>query len=569
MELGNGRTRIGRIVGDPASGFRFQPEGGGEAIPLETISLVTFEGASPDPAAARPPFHALLGLGQRLSGRLVRVDPDEIRLEEGPGGKAVTLARGGVHALIQRPGEAQVLSEGFETLANDRWVRLGEPELVGEPKREGRMSLKLPAGGTSLTYSLVEPVGSGRLEIAFYDSGARAEGQRWFVDLTFRGSAAEHETIRAVLGWSEETLAVESPGGPALGIQPLARKPGWHRLVVRFDPKRTDLIVDGNELAHGQGPGGPLVEIRLASQTSGQSPAPEGLAAYLDDLRLSRRVEPVGRMEVDPAQDEVRLVSGDQIFGQIQAADPEHIILKMAGRSVTLGWAEVSGLYFRRAPAVSAPVEGLLVRADWRSAPGAEDRATDSIEGALIAASDAAFLLATPYAGTLTIPRDRMSRLQVLGRALRIIIDPTAHHLGDRDVPDLDPPHAEGTTLEIPFVLDQVPAGEATLALDVVQVVGESGNPDFSDLVKDGQLRTVVRLNGQVLDAINRYIHDKNETPERIRLPIPAGLLKPGRNHLRFEQTPTKETTERFDNLGLLGTALEFARGPDPEAPRP
>ena len=39
-------------------------------------------------------------------------------------------------------------------------------------------------------------------------------------------------------------------------------------------------------------------------------------------------------------------------------------------KRITLRWGEVSGLYFRRVPVQGTPVEGLLVRAEWRSAPG-------------------------------------------------------------------------------------------------------------------------------------------------------------------------------------------------------
>ena len=124
--------------------------------------------------------------------------------------------------------------------------------------------------GPSLTCSLREPVGSGRLDIAFHDDGIVADGQQWFVDLLFRGLAGT-ETVRAVLGWAEESLTVESPSGPALAVQRLARKPGWHRLSLRFGPAQTEVAVDGNDLAHGKGPDGPLVEIRLASYVSGKT----------------------------------------------------------------------------------------------------------------------------------------------------------------------------------------------------------------------------------------------------------------------------------------------------------
>src|SRR4029077_13879031 len=150
------------------------------------------------------------------------------------------------------------------------------------------------------------------LDIAFHDDGAVADGQQWFVDLLFRGLAGT-ETVRAVLGGAEESLTVESPSGPALAVQRLARKPGWHRLSLRFSPAQTEVAVDGNDLAHGKGPDRPLVELRLASHVSGKGGPPGKLAGYFDDLRLVRFTEPIGGLEIDAGQDEVRLAGGDQL----------------------------------------------------------------------------------------------------------------------------------------------------------------------------------------------------------------------------------------------------------------
>jgi hypothetical protein len=565
----DGRRVAGRVVGDAAKGFRFAPADGGDPVALAGVAEVLFDGPGPDPAAGAPPFHVLLGQGQRISGRLGAIDAAEVRIDDGPGHKPVALPRGGLLALVQRPGEAQVLRDDFEAIDPKRWASIGGPGLADEPRLSGRHSLAVPAGGSSLTCKLAEPVGSGRFEVAFFDGGSRVDGQRWFVDLTFRAADGDLQSIRAVLGWAEETLAVESPAGPSLAVQPLPRKPGWHRLVARFGPGRTDLAVDGDELAHGNAPGGALVEIRLASQTTGKSEPPETLAAHLDDLRLWRFAEPAGRLEVDPSQDEVRLVGGDQLFGRIESADSDRVAVVVDGRKAQVGWGEVAGLYFRRAPAPSALVEGLLVRLEWRSEPGADARDADRVEGTLMAVSDAAFTLATPYAGTLSIPRDRLRRLQVLGATRRLVLDPFPHHLGHRYEADLSPPQPEGGALELAFELKEVPPGEASLALDVVQVVGESGNPDFSEEVKNGFLRTNVRLNGRPFDYLNRHVMTKNESPERIRLPIPAGLLRVGPNRLRFEQTGTKADPKRLDNLGVLGIALEFASGPAGEGPKP
>jgi hypothetical protein len=211
-------------------------------------------------------------------------------------------------------------------------------------------------------------------------------------------------------------------------------------------------------------------------------------------------------------------------------------------------------------------VEGLLVRLEWRSAPGRDPRDLDQADGALVGLSDSTLTLATPYAGTLAVPRDRLVSLRVVGRGRRLVIDPTAHHLGNDIVsqpPALDPPQPEGAVLERSFDLAAVPPGPAFVAADVVQVAGEAPGLQFSNLVKNGQLRTTVKLNGREVDYLNRHITTKNETPERIRLPIPAGLLREGRNVLRFEQAGIASDPNYLDDLGILEVALEF----DPDRP--
>lgn len=561
----DGRRVFGKVAGDAAGGFRFVPGGGGPALPLEQVAEVLAEGTAPDASAAPPRWHALLHDGQRVSGRLAGLDLGEIRLEDGPGRRAVRIARAGVRALVQRPGEALVFDEGFETL-EDRWQRVGVPELASEPRSAGRHSLRLPAGGSAATYTLPTPVAAGRVEVAYHDSGTNAEGHRWFVDLTFRNPDDMPAPIRAVLGWAEPILAVESPEGPAFAVQPLTRKPGWHRLVVHFGPGRTSLAVDGDELALGDGPKGPLIQVRLATEALRLAPAaPGGLAAHVDDLRVTRLAVPTGRPEVDPSQDEVRNANGDQLFGAITAADPERVQMVIDGTPRAFPWAEIAGLYLRGEAIPSAAVEGLWVRLRWRVAPGADAREVDCIEGALTAVDAASFTLSTPYAGTLSVPRDRLRKLEVLGRCRRQVIDPTPHHLGNLYVPDLDPPQPGGPTLEVALRLAEVPPGASRLALDVVQVVGESGNLDFSDEVKQGFLRTNVLLNGKPIDYLNKHVRDRNDTAARIRLPIPAGLLRAGANTLRFEQTGMKADAEKLDNLGILTIAVEQdAPGPRP-----
>jgi hypothetical protein len=557
----DGDSTYGRVSGDAKGGFKFTPTGGLPVVSLEVAGTVTFDGPGADSGAGYPPMRVLLGLDQQISGKLGTVDDQSIRLEDGPGGKAVVTARAGAIALAQRPGEALVFQDGFETLDPAHWSHVGEPSIVDQPHVAGSKSLALPAGGSAVTYRLTEPVASGRLELAFHDSGQVIAGQQWFVDLLFRGSSGE-ESIRLVLDWAEESLAVQSSGSHSLAVQRLARKPGWHRLGARFGPQ-TELAVDGLELAHGRGPGGPLIEIRLANRSTGNADPPRNAAVQFDDLRLVRLAEPVGGLEATPQVDDVRFVDGDQVFGRLRSADAEVVTLRVDKTEVVLPWTEVASLAFRRAPEQGNPIEGLLVRLEWRSAPGNDPRDLDQVEGALLAVSDAAFTLATPYSGELTIPRDRLRKLKVLGSGRRIVLDSTSHHLGNNDTSKelhvLDPPLPEAGFLDRTFTLDRVPEGaSAWLVLDVVQVVGEANSLAFSEFVRKGELRTNAKINDKFVDYLNRHITTKNETTERIRLPIPPGLLRPGENKLRIEQVGKAGEPEELDDLGILTIAVEF-----------
>jgi hypothetical protein len=572
-ETREGTSVAGRLEGDARSGFTFRPEAGGAGMPLSALRAVRFAPAAPDPAQPAPPVQVDLGHVGRVGGSLVALDADALRLGGGPGGASLAIARGGVRAVRQRPGEAQVLAEAFDSLRESTWSRVGTPEVVAEGP-DGRPCLRLPSGGAAVTHRLEAPLWSGRLRVAFRDDDARRPGQRWFVDLTFRGPEGL-ETIQVVPGWEGDTLAVRSRGdGPALAVQPLARAAGWHVLTARFGPGGTDIAVDGDELAHGDAPGGPLVELRLATETRrGFEPDP-ALAARLADLRLVRLATPSGPPEIDPSQDEARLLTGDQLFGAIEAADRDGVRLRIAGGATVLPWSEVAGIYLRRdaAPVPAATLAGTWVRLAWQPPGSASPADHNVVEGVLEAADGATLRLNVPYVGVLAVPRAQVLELVPLGARRRLVLDAAAHHLGRSFVPDLDPPQPGGASWSVAFDVDD-PAAFDTLAFDVVQLVGVEGNLDFSPRVRKGELLTRVLVNGREVDTLNRHVTGPNDTPERIRIALPPGVLKNGPNALRLELSGLAGDPETVDNFGLLGAALEGPAGgataPPPEAPRP
>ncbi len=574
LERPDGRRIPGRIEGDARSGFRFAPrEGGGAAIAMEPGMAIRREprppGADGTATAGAPPFHLMAGEVARLSGLLRAVTATEVRWVPDWQAAEIAMPRGAVQAIVQRPGEARVLADRFEAIDATRWTVTGRPEAVEQPRLDQDRSLRLPAEGASLSRELEEPLAAGRLELAFHDDGTVAPGRECIVEPIFRGPTGR-TAIRIILGWSEESLGVESPGGPALQVQRLARARGWHRLTLRFGPGETEIAVDGQELAHGREPGGPLCAIRLATRTTesaAKAPAP---SAYFDDLRLVRFAEPPASLELDPNQDEARLVVGDQIFGELRGADADRVVMAVEGRPIPLRWSEVAGLYLRRVPVQGSPVEGLLVRAEWQAGPGDRPPVPDFAEGALLNLSDESLSMATPYAGTLTIPRRALRRLAVIGRGRRIVIDVAAHHLGDEFsvTQPLDPPQPEGLSLDRTLELPAAPVGPAELVLDVVWVVPEAGDSDYSIQVRNGELRTYVAVNGKRVDYVNRHLKTTNETPERVRIPVPGGLLRAGKNAVRIELTGDSDPQPKFDDLGVLQIAVEFpAPGAGPSAP--
>ena len=185
--------------------------------------------------------------------------------------------------------------------------------------------------------------------------------------------------------------------------------------------------------------------------------------------------------------------------------------------------------------AAGIPVEGLLARVEWRSGPGEEPENLDFAEGAVTAVSDSEITVATPYSGVLSIPRELVRRLLVQSSGRRYLIDATSHHLGDEisiSAPVLDPPEPEGGVLERSIELGPVSAGPWSLVLDMVEVVGENNDDKFSARVRNGELLTYVNVNGQRIDNVNRHIKTENKnSPERVTIAIPAGLLQPWQEH--------------------------------------
>ncbi|MFO0956327.1 MAG: hypothetical protein U0800_02540 [Isosphaeraceae bacterium] len=550
----DGKVWAGKVVGDRAGGFRFQAEAPGPTLALDRAGLVKFAPAVTTEPDTPPPFRVLLGHDQVVSGRGPSVDDGSVRLEVGPGGRPLVADRAGVLAIRQRPNEAAILLEGFEAWDEAAWAREGDLALDESDRREGARSLLIPPSPGRLTHKLPAPVASGRVELAFRQDPRRAQGRRWYVELEFRGAEGPPQPVRIVPGWAEESPGVETPEGPSLAIQRLMIAEGWHTLSVVFGGDTLEMTIDRNVLAHGKGPVGELVAVRLVSDAKGIEAAPAGLSARVDDLRIVRSLDDSKSQEGDRTIDEMRLVSGDQLFGKIRGADTRGASIEVLGRVIECPWTDLVALGFRRAAVESRPLEGQQARITWSAG---DERHPDAAEGVLMAMTDRSFELATPFAGVLSIPAERVRSIQGLGRGSRLVIDPTPHHLGDQFMPRFSPPQPEGGVLERAFRLEKAPATPAFLVLDVIEVAGAADNLDFAPFLKNGELRTNLSINGREFEYLNKYVLDRNEVAARVRIPIPEGLLKAGENRVRFDQVGKKSDPGFLDDLEVLTVAVE------------
>lgn len=561
---------VARLVdGSQVNGFlvtggddlRFETEPDGRVIPPSEINWLELEGLPTAPGEP-PPFRLELGQGQVISGDLLSVDGRSIRFVPGHASgtpESLEVSREAAGALAQRPGQALALTENFDGLDPDRWELRSLPIVFDPSDRPGDRALKIPAGGNGVVTHLREPIGSGRLDLDYLQQTARVRGQRASVELVFDGPDGP-EVVQVLLGWSEAAPAVLSRGGPALVVQQIVPQPGWRQLSIRFRPDRTLVAIDGDELARGDGPSGPLQEIRLVTDSiRGADEAPD-LALVVDRLRLIRFVEPTGTDEVDPDQDVLDLVSGDQVWGRLESADPSGPRLEVDGRLVPFAWSDVSRIEFRRVPSVSKPVEGRFLRVDWLP-PGASGDDRDRLEGAIASSPPGLLNLETPHAGRVSIPLDRVRRLENLGRTRSIVLDSHARHLGDQMMPELDPPQPDGDRLVREFTVDSPPDRPARLAFDVVDVEGDYNGGRFADEVRAGHLVTQVVLNDRPIGTLNQHVTTSNKSPVRIYLPIPADTLLPGKNVLELRQTGRPDAPEYRDDLGVLRLALEWPEG--------
>jgi hypothetical protein len=303
-----------------------------------------------------------------------------------------------------------------------------------------------------------------------------------------------------------------------------------------------------------QGLEAPLRAVRLLCAADPETKTVHGEVAF-SDFSLARTIEDLPRPPGDPSQDEVWLLSGDQVLGQVLQADGKQIALRGRFGERTLPWGEVRGLFLQRGSPPLQTTEGEHVRIRLRCGVGAD---LDELHGVVASLDERQLVLRHPVLGECKIERGRLQQLQSVFIGRRIELDNGAHHLGPAGGihENIYPLRAEGPRLKWMCSLAAVPAS-ARLTVEVSELAGPADG--IAQQLERGELRAEVLVNGQRVDYLNRQVERASPRPRRLTVEVPARSLRSGENTIELVQTEERETG-RIPHCGVSGVVLELPR---------
>jgi hypothetical protein len=357
----DGRRVRGTLTVADDGALRFAPSGQDKPLPPGAVEGVRFDATNAVTPRAGNSVQGAFANGQFITGELLQLDGARVRLRPAWADR-VELKRDAVTALTHPPG--------YRTLFAD------------DPTR-GAKAWK--SAGDVLSYELPAPLEAGRVGVTL--QGKDKDG-RCRLEAVFQSKAGERRLILTAPG-KDENYQVEATGlkGEAREVR---QSPGPHQLVVQFSKGSLRVTCDDDVLWYNveQGPGGALKQVRLIGEGTWSA------------FCLAKAVDEPRRPPGDAEQDEVWLASDDQLFGTITGADARTVELEGRFGKRTIAWADVRGLYFRRAKAPAAKPAPNTVRVWFRTGFGNE---TDILEGVLLKIDERQFVLKHAELGELRL----------------------------------------------------------------------------------------------------------------------------------------------------------------------
>lgn len=372
---------------------------------------------------------------------------------------------------------------------------------------------------------------------------------------------------------------------------PVQTGSGVSRIRITIDEGIT-LSLDGRVLVRGSRDAGRLHSLTLTSpgvvSPAGQSTVsnrPVALAEapgpVLLGCLLQTRAKPGDVKGVAADRLSALTHQGDQVYGSSARITPRDVHLKTEFGPVALAGSEVRSVHFPRpSPREYAPLEGDICRvrlaADSSTAFFGPQRPYEllgevrlarqgiQLRHPILQQADKESATQNP----LSLPWPAIQKIEPLFRGKYRLLSTGPWHLGAKHLPAFSPPEPDGTFIRIPFELPEVAPGKAWLSMEVADLEPASENTlrataNLNEL-RRGFLTTHVALNQVPCRTLNRHCEFLSPLgqPQRIRIPLPAGSLKKGRNLLQFQQNPSRTDPRVFDDCEVRRITLEFDAEP-------
>ncbi|MCI0379645.1 MAG: hypothetical protein L0215_18715 [Gemmataceae bacterium] len=370
-----GEKRFGTLQWSK-SGYSFLDEKQ-KTIALKDLHSVRFQSRRTPVPKCRPLHHLLLSDGQRTTGELMQLTKEAIHFRTTLG-RTLKIARKDSLGIVQSDSWLAVFQEDFENGKGDESI-------------SGKSSLQL---SSAQPFTLTLPRWKeGRLSFFFYDEKEDGAWEIRFVDVA-------HPPVRLLLG--EAYRGAELP----LSAATVRGSPGWHYAQLEWTEGVARLFVDDQllgETRRGAIDGPTALECRSKGAKK---------TLHLDGLVLAKRIAPMIWPPAEDGQDWLWSESGDQLFGNIAAADADKIVLQASPRVFT--WTTQRGLFFA-GKSLSTPGVGgeggaeYAVKVYFRSAPGWPD---DVLAGQVTEFSASRLQLRHTVLGEVEIPRECLTRLE-------------------------------------------------------------------------------------------------------------------------------------------------------------
>lgn len=434
---------------------------------------------------------------------------------------------------------------------------LNRDRLSGEMLKLGDATVELrTAGGCLLQFPRLAVLSVGqstRWDVMEFRPGTCGEtgSPCRFEDLPPRGR---------LTGWLQTTTAgVARPGVISLGTwtSPLdgtaSRRPhAYHRLMFDWNEERVRLYLDGALLADEPAP----------VHRAGLSVQPAERMTFRDVVLTQPRARPSATLRpLD--QPLVALDDGSELAAATVRLVDGELELTADGAAARWNWSSWQAIAWPAPaePVPAHPVSGWLVELELQPLTESPGEPPDRLTGAITRLDAAGFRLQHALLGSLPLRwRDvRSLTLRGWGTATPLRLGPV--HLGDEIRDDLRSPLPLGDRLSGLFPWKPTYSRRMWLELDHADLepAGPATPPasPFLAELRAGQLVTQLLVNQIPLGTINEHLRWKASPsrPERLAIPLRAGLLQPGANSWELRERP-QQAGSGYDDWELWNLML-------------